>query len=54
MTPGANVINLCISVIYKFSYQAKCLIPGKLFQPSLIFLAKAGVTRVKPLAGAPF
>ncbi len=41
-TPGANPIKRFTAVIYIFSYQARVLVPGKRFQPSLMFAGKAG------------
>jgi hypothetical protein len=37
MTPVANVIKLFTAVSYNFSF-----VPGKPFQPSLMFAGKAG------------
>ena len=39
--PRPNVINLFPSINYKISLQARVFVPGKLFQPSLMFLCKA-------------
>ncbi len=48
---GPNVIDLFMSVIYKCSYQARALVPGKTFQPSLMFVGKA---KSLPKRGASF
>ncbi len=40
LTPVANVIKLLTAVSYAFSKQALAFIPGKLFQPSLIFAVR--------------
>ncbi len=47
---GANFIKLFLSVIYGFSLYAKVFVPGKLFQPSLMFVGEA---RSLPQNGAP-
>ncbi len=38
---GHNVIKLFISVTYKFSLKARLFVPGKPFQPNLMFVGKA-------------
>jgi hypothetical protein len=40
--PRANVIKLFADVIYKFSKYARVFVPGKFFQPSLMFVGKPG------------
>ncbi len=41
-SPGACTINLFTAVIYGFSYKAsRVFVPGKPFQPSLMFADKA-------------
>jgi hypothetical protein len=43
LTPsGGNSIKLFTTVIYGFSKQARVFVPGKPFQPSLMFAGKAG------------
>ncbi len=42
MTPGANVIKHFTVVSYDFSFKARAFVPGKPFQPSLMFVDKAG------------
>ena len=44
---GANVIKLFTAVIYKFSYSVRVFVPGKIFQPSLMFVGKAGAYPVE-------
>ncbi len=39
--PGANPMTLFTPVIYRFSLQARVFVPGKTFQPSLMFAGKA-------------
>ncbi len=39
--PGACTTKLFTAVIYGFSYEAKVFVPGKPFQPSLMFAGKA-------------
>jgi hypothetical protein len=52
-SPGANVIKLFTAVSYDFSLKARAFIPGKPFQPSLMFAGKAGAyPRVEHLQGA--
>ncbi len=41
-----------LSVICIFLYQARVFVPGKLFQPSLMFVSKARPTWVKHFSGA--
>jgi hypothetical protein len=48
--PVANVIKLFAAVSYDFSLKARGFVPGKPFQPSLIFVVKA---RSLPKSGAP-
>ncbi len=38
---SANVTKLFMAVSYKFSYEARGFVPGKPFQPSLMFVGKA-------------
>jgi hypothetical protein len=42
MGPGPNVIKLFLSVIFEFLYQAEVLVPARIFQPSMMFVSKAG------------
>jgi hypothetical protein len=42
LAPGANVIKLNTALNYNFSQKARAFVPGKLFQPSLMFPGKAG------------
>jgi hypothetical protein len=37
-TPGPNLIKPFPSVIYEFLQKARVFVPGKLFQPSLMFV----------------
>jgi hypothetical protein len=48
---GANVTKLFTVVSYEFLKYARAFVPGKLFQPNLMF---AGKVRRLPLSGAPF
>ncbi len=41
LTPVANVIKLFTAVSYEFSLLARVFVPGKPFQPSLMFAGKA-------------
>ncbi len=41
MSPGANVIKLFTAVIYDFRNKLMCFVPGKPFQPSLMFVDMA-------------
>jgi len=41
LTPAPNVKNLFTLRIYKCSYEARVFVPGKPFQPSLLFACKA-------------
>ncbi len=41
LTPVPNVTKLFTSVIYEILLEAKAFVPGKPFQPSLIFVGKA-------------
>ncbi len=51
-TIGACTIKLFMAVIYGFSYSARVFLPGKPFQPSLMFAGKAGAyPRVEHLKG---
>ncbi len=38
LTPGANVIKLFTALSYDFSLKARAFVPGKPFQPSLMFV----------------
>ncbi len=49
----ANVIKLFTAVSYDFSYQARAFVPGKPFQPSLMFAGKAGAYPSEAPLGAP-
>ncbi len=40
--PGAKVIKLFTAVSYKILQYARALVPGKLFQPIVMFVGKAG------------
>jgi hypothetical protein len=40
--PGPNVIKLFTAVIYEFSSSARVFVFDKSFQPSLMFVGKAG------------
>jgi len=40
--PGACINKLIMAVIYGFPEEAKVFVPGKPFQPSLMFAGKAG------------
>jgi hypothetical protein len=40
-SPGANVTKLFMAVSYDFSLQARAFVPGKPFQPSLMFAGRA-------------
>jgi hypothetical protein len=44
-TPGINVINLFMVIIYNCSLKAKVFVSNKLFQPKLIFVAMARAYR---------
>ncbi len=49
---GANVINLFKAISYNFCSKLEAFVPGKSFQPSLIFGGKAGAyPRVEHLKG---
>jgi hypothetical protein len=41
LTPGPNVTKLFTSVIYEILLEVKAFVPGKPFQPSLMFVGKA-------------
>jgi hypothetical protein len=49
---GLNVIKLFTDVIFGFSQKARVFVPGKLFQPSLMFLSKAGAYSLSLLSSA--
>jgi hypothetical protein len=40
--PGANVIKLFTAAIYESSSKARMFVHGRLFQPGLMFVVKAG------------
>jgi hypothetical protein len=40
MAPVANIIKLFRAVSYAFSLQARAFVPGKPFQPSLMYVGK--------------
>jgi hypothetical protein len=42
LTPGACTTKLITAVIYGFSQYATVFVPGKPFQPSLMFAGKVG------------
>ncbi len=48
--PGAYIIKHFTAVIYGFSLSVRVFVPGKPFQPSLVF---AGEARSLPSSGAP-
>jgi hypothetical protein len=50
---GDNVIKLLTDVSYEFSQKARAFVPGKPFQPSLIFMVRPEPTQVKHLSSAP-
>jgi hypothetical protein len=41
LSPRPNVVNLFMAVIYECSLKARVFVPGKPFQPSLIFVSGA-------------
>jgi hypothetical protein len=41
------------AVIQEYPQEARVFVPGKPFQPSLMFASKAGANQVKPRLGAP-
>jgi hypothetical protein len=41
LTPGVNVIKNFTAAIYEFLKLARVFVPGKTFQPSLMFVGKA-------------
>ncbi len=50
LQPGANVIKLFRALSCEFLQYTRAFVPGKPFQPSLMFVGKAGAY----LSGAPF
>ncbi len=50
MKTGANLVKLFTAVSCKFQQEARALVPGKPFQPSLMFVGNA---RRPPQSGAP-
>ncbi len=42
LKPGLNVIKLCTDIIYECLQKARVFVPGRPFQPSLMFVVKAG------------
>ncbi len=50
MSPGVDHIKPFTVVIYRFSLLDRLFVPGKPFQPSLMFMGKA---RGLPYSGAP-